>query len=314
MEKKEKKEGHMLKFFLIFNLPLALSGALFGQDLLNVTKSNNSDSLQSTSSIVLVDQEREIYPGKPLLMSLILPGAGQYYNRSPIWKTASFLGVEIGSIIAWNHFTNEADQRRKDFQDFADIHWSLENWYNNWQLAPPQSDNNELWQNFPALLHLSGTHDLTLIISEGDELIKVSSDSLEKYGYSENIDVVRDRHFYENIGKYDQFVGGWDDAYDSWYAESKDVGDSIEIIIKTPYKQNYIDQRFKCNQMLSAAKYSITVLMFNHVISGIESVWSSQRKASIQKNKQAMISPKFNLVYDPLNPMGIGGMRVSLFF
>ena len=51
-------------------------------------------------------------------------------------------------------------------------------------------------------------------------------------------------------------------------------------MIKTPYKQSYIDERYISNQMLDYAKYSITVLMFNHVISGIESVWYSQKKAS----------------------------------
>ena len=32
----------------------------------------------------------ENYPGKPLIMSLILPGSGQYYNKAPLWKTLSF--------------------------------------------------------------------------------------------------------------------------------------------------------------------------------------------------------------------------------
>ena len=45
--------------------------------------------------------------------------------------------------------------------------------------------------------------------------------------------VIRDRDFYENIGKYDQFVGGWSDVSTNWYWEEKDVGDSTEIVIKT---------------------------------------------------------------------------------
>ncbi|MED5219382.1 MAG: hypothetical protein VX630_03625, partial [Candidatus Neomarinimicrobiota bacterium] len=33
---------------------------------------------------VIIRQEPVIqYPGKPLLMSLVLPGSGQYYNREP---------------------------------------------------------------------------------------------------------------------------------------------------------------------------------------------------------------------------------------
>ena len=162
---------------------------------------------------------------------------------------------------------------------------------------------------------------MTLIIS-GDlanelNITRVSSDSLDahpEWFYSGDIVVVRDRHFYENIGKYDQFVGGWNDAADAWYWEEKDVGDSIEIVIKTPMKQDFIDQRYESNRMLSAAKYSITVLMFNHVISGIESVWTNQRKASEKKKKQASIKTKLNLVYDPSMSLGVGGLKFSIYF
>ena len=45
-------------------------------------------------------------------MSLILPGAGQFYNKSPFWKTASFLGVEIGSVLAWNYYQKEAEKKK----------------------------------------------------------------------------------------------------------------------------------------------------------------------------------------------------------
>ena len=82
--------------------------------------------------------------------------------------------------------------------------------------------------------------------------------------------------------------------------KKKDVGDSTEIVIKTPMKQDFIDQRFESNRMLSAAKYSITVLMFNHVLSGIESVWSNQKKANAIKNQQSSkLQTDFGLVYDP---------------
>ena len=68
--------------------------------------------------------------------------------------------------------------------------------------------------------------------------------------------------------------------------------------------------------MLSAVKYSITLLMFNHVISGIESVWTNQRKASDeqQQEKTSLIDTKLSLVYNPLNPSGLGGLQFSIFF
>ena len=79
------KDGLMLKFFLTFSLYFLLLTPMMAQD---------------SSSVVIIEDPSINYPGKPLIMSLALPGAGQYYNKSPMWKTASFLGVELGSIVA----------------------------------------------------------------------------------------------------------------------------------------------------------------------------------------------------------------------
>ena len=87
------------------------------------------------------------------------------------------------------------------------------------------------------------------------------------------------------------------------------------IVIKTPMKQDFIDQRFDSNRMLSAAKYSITVLMFNHVLSGIESVWSNQKKANATKKEQSSKrQSNLGLVYDPSSKFGVGGLKLSVYF
>jgi hypothetical protein len=291
----------MSKFFLTFNLIILGINPLIAQD--------------TTSAIVEDSVESIYYPGKPLLMSLILPGAGQFYNKSPWLRTASFLSVEIGSIAAYFHFDNQASQYRNDYKAYADKNWALADWvYNRFDLGMAGE-----WSNFPALLKLSGTHELTLVLSgslkeEFGEF--VSSDSLDfhlDWIDSGNISVVTDRHFYENIGKYDQFLGGWADARNDWYWEEKDVGDSIEIVIKTPIKEDYLDQRELSNKMLTLAKYSLTTLLFNHVISGLEAVWTSQKVARENNNVEA-IETDLSLIYNPINPGGIGGLSLTINF
>ena len=308
----------MLKFYLIFSLHLFVIQNLYSQDISNL--SNESiDSLKMVPTTSDFEIENQVYHGKPLIMSLILPGTGQFYNKSPMWKTLSFLGVEIGSILSYNHFNNEADKIRKANQLFADQNWSLETWITNRFDTPTQSYDNMSWTNFPALNKLNGTHDIKLIIS-GDlanelNITRVSSDSLEinpDWFYSGDIVEVRDRHFYENISKYDQFLGGWSDARNDWYWEEKNVGDSVEVVIKTPLKESFINKRYETNQKLNAAKYCINVLMFNHVISVIDAVWSSQK--SQKESKQSNLKTKFNLVYNPINKGGIGGVKFSVYF
>ena len=214
----------MLRFYLIFNTFIILGNFLSAQEIKSEEK-----IIDSTDSIsVLIDKIN--YPGKPLIMSLILPGAGQYYNKSPMWKTLSFMGVEITSLILWKSFKDRAETLKDDYEEYADNHWSLNNWINN-RFNPTLVQHESIsWTNFPALNKLTGTHHLNISIT-GDlandlNLTYVSSDSLEihpDWVESGDIQVSRDRHFYENIGKYDQFLGGWSDANSEWYWEEKDL-------------------------------------------------------------------------------------------
>ena len=322
----EKKVGRMPKFYSIFSIFLTLTAISYSQEL----QKDSSSKMEDSSSVVIKEQSKNIYPGKPLIMSLILPGAGQYYNKSPFWKTASFLGLEISGLLAWNHFQNEADKWKDKYKDFADRNWTLDNWVMN--VKDPNNNyvyEDRYWSQFQSLSKFSGTHDMHLIITGAlanelnvnDGYLMVSSDSLDQHSdwilnpdYRQDIVVVRDRHFYENIGKYDQFVGGWNDARDSWYWEEKDVGDSTEIVIKTPMKKDYIDWRYESNNMLSAAKYAVTLLMFNHVISGIESVWTHLNKNNNQDSDNASLQSEFNLVYDPTMKFGVSGIKFAVYF
>ena len=305
----EMKDGLISRSCLIFSLLFAGGVQLPAQD--------------DTTSVVMVAQEPANYPARPLLLSLVLPGAGQYYNKSPLWKSASFLGVEAISVAGWFHFNGEADVLKNNYQMFADENWNLQTWYYFTLNGPDnrQEYDGRAWteNDFKAMRDYEGTHHLTLHLT--GELAAlygefVSSDSLGVLSDSlgtDNITVVRDRHFYENVGKYDQFVGGWSDINTGWYWEEKDVGDSIEIVIKTPMKANYLDQRFESNQMLTFAKYSVSVLMFNHVVSGLEAVWSSQRKTQ-GKTQSNKIETDVSLLYNPYNAFGIGGVSFTFGF
>ena len=62
-------------------------------------KIDKKDSIEVIDLQLSSEVKNQVYHGKPLVMSLLLPGAGQFYNKSPIWKTVSFLAVEFGSVL-----------------------------------------------------------------------------------------------------------------------------------------------------------------------------------------------------------------------
>lgn len=302
---------HILGSYLISRsiLFLSLSMVLFAQD----------------STKLVVEKDSTFYPGKPLLLSLVVPGLGQVYNKEPLWKPGVFIATEIVSITSIMYANKKADEIRMDYQKFADENWNVKDWWNFTQSGPEVIENNGLYftdNKLKAMRDYVGTHHLTLHL-KGD-LVNLfnteflTSDSLSILsGYldSDDLSMVKDRHYYENIGKYDQFVGGWSDVSTSWYWEEKDVGDSTEIVIKTPMKQSYLDDRYKSNQWLSFAKFSISAMMFNHVISGLEAVWANR---SIKNEKSGEDAKKIDLdlglLFNPSNSYGVGGLSFRVNF
>ena len=307
----EKKIEHILNYYLISKLTLliVLIIPLVGQD----------------TSKVIVKNDSTFYPGKPLIMSLLIPGLGQVYNKEPIWKPSLFIATEIVSIASIFYANKKADEIRLDYQKFADENWNIQNWWNFTQSGPTIVENNGLYftdNKLKAMRDYLGTHHLTVHLK--GELVNLfnteflTSDSLSllsSYLDSDDVTMVKDRHYYENIGKYDQFVGGWSDVSTNWYWEEKDVGDSTEIIIKTPKKQSYLDERYKSNQWLSFAKFSVSAMMFNHVISGLEAVYANRINKNNKTRKDSKdINLDLGLLFNPINKTGIGGLSFRLNF
>ena len=234
-------------------------------------------------------------PAKAMFKSLLIPGWGQVQNNDYWWKSALFAAVDVLGIFSSIKLTNEAENIRRDFEQYGDDHWTLERWYNNTRLIFPNS-----WKNI-----LIGTHNLSLNINGNYYFTDELNDLIETHGWNA-ISVIRDRDFYENIGKYDQFVGGWDDEYDNpydskgnWYTIKKG---NVESIILTKNKNYYRDLRYDSNQLKHYSRYAITAIMFNHIISGLD--------AAIISNKNNNF-PNVHLNYSSINKSGVGGVQIT---
>lgn len=250
-------------------------------DLRNYTPQADSVSLEA--------------PVKAMFKSLILPGWGQLQNEDNWWKPVMFAGIETIGIISSLNFGNQAEEIRKRFETYGDDHWDLERWFNNTKIIFP-----DRWEEI-----IVGTHKLGLKIDNNYFYTDQLSNLISKYSWSE-ITVIRDRDFYENIGKYDQFVGGWDDPYDNpfdsegnWYTVKK--GD-VESVILTKRKDAYRGKRHESNLLKHYSRYAISVVMFNHLVSGMEAAWVANKKSD---------SPtRLNLKFEPINKWGVGGVQI----
>jgi hypothetical protein len=133
----------------------------------------------------------------PMLMSAVLPGAGQIYlgfkrdDTSALVWGAGFLAADIFSWTQVAHNGDLGDQKKEEYYAYADVHWSEA------RLGAAYGEADDPGTEYFAFLDEYGS--------------PIGSYTQIPLWVSEEADR---REYYENLGKWDQFVFGWDDFRD----------------------------------------------------------------------------------------------------
>lgn len=143
----------------------------------------------------LPKREGERSPLKVGLMSLVVPGAGQFYNKSSAaW---AFLGIEAAGWVAWASMRDTGHEIEDRYKRFADAHWSFERYRDpSFEDCPPNGHSD------------GGVQDSTLVLL---------------------YDTRRD-DYYEDIGKLDIYFCGWDAP--ASLAEYRDMRDQSNSFLR----------------------------------------------------------------------------------
>ena len=305
-------------------IPLNNSRVQLKYSITNSKSPNNNDNKEN----------KYIYPGRAMLYSALLPGLGELYSGD--WKRALFFaGIELVGWSTWYTNTAKSVDETDQYKAYADEHWDFLRWmehYYDWQhdeqykvLFSSITESDTIYENI-----WEGSHHLSYTQTLNDEVITMSTldeclDNVDvfdgfcdyytgSYGNYElneqafnqlvedslNFMVVKDGHYYENIFKYNHFHAGWDDAADITIYDSDGY-----LIAKSDNKWKYRAMRNNVANYQEIAGYAISAVMFNHVASMIDAVFTAKAK-----NSQFTLSarPTFN----PKNNMGIGGLIVSI--
>lgn len=165
-----------------------------------------------------------------ILFSAVIPGGGQFLHGDYL-KGALFLGAE-GALWYVNITSNSSGRDWEDrFHNFADTYWSEARW-------------NELY--------VEGVDPQTHSLPHDSE---------------EN--TIKTQQYYEMIGKYDQFMKGWDDWVEG--------GPSL-----TPHRDRYETMRNKSNIAFKRASYCIMGIMANHLLSAMDSAFTIRKRNALQ--------------------------------
>ena len=235
-----------------------------------------------------IDIRSNTFSLKPTLASLVIPGFGQYLNKSPLWKTALFTGIEVAGIVGYITWTNKADDITKEYENWADEHWDMNNWVNGSAVLLSEIQSN----GFPDVsdVRIDGSHHITIIVNGKYESshILLENPNIE---YTE----LRNWDFYEGIGKYDQFVAGWDDAISNWEIISKKIKDGQdELIVMTPNKQHYLELRNDSNVLYKNAKFAASAILFNHIFSALDALLGTNKNKELSYELDVSIGSKSN--------------------
>jgi len=186
-------------------------------------------------------------PKKAFLMSLAVPGWGQYYSRSTFIKPVLMVALEVGAWVGYFKYHNDGNKLTDEFQAFADDHWV------QGDRDGETTDGQNYW-------------DWYRYYDEAGTPIKGN----------EHLPETKTQQYYEMIGKYDQFAGGWEDYWDP-DVNANPYAPYGDLTLMTPMRQQYETMRDKANNKLDQANKFIIVAMVNHLLSAFDAALAASR-------------------------------------
>ena len=196
---------------------------------------------------------------KALLFSAVIPGSGQIYSRSYL-KGLAFLVIEAAALTGHFRFNSEGNRLEDRFEADANTQWD-EDAYWNWMQEICVGECNSM-----------------------DDLR-----SYERANFSHFLPEEKNQPYYENIGKYNQFIIGWQEFREeilpveigeepftyAHYQSGELNGKDLRTISaqRTAYTelQDDSDRNFKRATTLAS------VLLLNHVISALDAAWTTKK-------------------------------------
>ncbi|MCC6549603.1 MAG: hypothetical protein IT279_05985 [Ignavibacteriaceae bacterium] len=239
----------MKKILVIFALSSLLvsaqqSGTLSGSLSLDSKNIGLLPTVAKNSVLPSAEKKKPLVNG---LLSLVLPGAGQFMAESYI-EAGIFAALEITAISFAVINDGKGDDQTNSFQKVADDRWSVvkyAQWLNTYKNAAIPIDPNTSLRPWE----------------------RVNWDSLNTYEstFSHRLPKHGEQQYYELIGKYHQYSPGWDEFNPA-------NSNNAEI---PPIFLSYAGMRGKANDYYNNATKAVLAIYINHFLSAVHAVWAT---------------------------------------
>jgi len=205
------------------------------------------------NDIIQINYEKKSL-AKAMLFSSLFPGAGQFYANRRSITTYIFPLIEIGLIAGYFINYNQGLDKEADYGDYADENYEREHQADIQRLII-DIDNTDIYSNDH--FRLDG--------------IDLNEDEVTYTIWENNT-----QHFYEDIGKYDKYIFGWDDWYGDYVATGYDTnyleGWINEINTESDLRAEYIVMRKDAESSYDKAEKFSFGIVANHIFAAIDAV------------------------------------------
>jgi len=182
-------------------------------------------TLLLTSLLIGPASAQEKSPKTAFFLSLLVPGLGELYSGAK-WRAAGFMASEGLTWLAYFSWRSKGNDLKADFRLFADQHWNVSRYH--------------AWQAYNQAQPVSQQY------YETEHLPDKATDT---------------QQYYELIGKYAQFIYGWDDVTVPFTTANMSVHSDLQ--------QDYEGQRNHSNKYLKRASTIVGVAVLNRIASAI---------------------------------------------
>jgi hypothetical protein len=238
---------------------------LTGNARLDLLANIGAMSLKDTA--LKIDYDRRKSPLLAGVLSLAVPGAGEFYTQS-YWRAGGFILAEAGLWVVYAVYSSKGDQQTTMFQDFADGHWSVVR-YAQWiqDNAPKLNPDVTSFTGWS----IPGTDNLQPWDRVNWDVLNAVENRIAQLpgnGFTHLLPHRPQQQYYELIGKYPQFAAGWDDAGVM----------TPQRILNSEVSQRFLDyaaMRGKANDYYNIATNGSVLLIVNHLLSALDAAWSA---------------------------------------
>ena len=219
---------------------------------------------------------------RAFLLSALVPGLGEWYAGSKK-RGLAFLGAEAALVGMWVAWKGKGNDIVEEFRAVADEYWDPEE-YIAWR-GSPISKSSSITHALPCSSEVREMYIPAIASGLGADFGGCAASQIQQY--------------YELLGKYDQFVAGWEDLRrGTGDAVAPTKVDSVENF-HSELRLRYEDQRDESNRFLKRASTVSGVILINHVISAIDAARVARARATGADEAALRRRTRFALVMQP---------------